>query len=257
MNDTMTVPISTLVAPEAKFVQELEIFRTEAEAAAQFFFTYLAMRKIADRHKTVHRMFDKHALFWNTLLAGVQTSAVIVLGRVFDQKSTHNIDILLGIAQRNLTIFSSAALGNRKQGSAAKPPRWLGQYLASAHEPTYDDFRRLRKHVDKHRRIYERNYRDLRNKFYAHKQTANPSDIAAMVAGTNIKEMERLFAFLLRFHYALQELFINGTKPVLRSIRYSTANILQRPSAIVPGRAVHERIIQYAEKALVELSNKL
>jgi HEPN superfamily AbiU2-like protein len=95
-------------SPEEAFARELEIFRTEAEAAAQFFYTYLAMHEVAKRNKDVFRMFDEHAMFWKTLLGGVQTSALIALGRVFDQQSKHNIDALIRVAQRN--PFSSPGL---------------------------------------------------------------------------------------------------------------------------------------------------
>jgi hypothetical protein len=252
----MSTESKTTIPPEKAFAQELEIFRTEAEGAAQFFYTYLGMHEIAKRHKQVFRMFDEHALFWNTLLGSVQTSALITLGRIFDQHSEHNIDTLLGIAQRNLSLFSKAALGKRKQGIEPRPPRWLTQYLLSTYEPTQDYFRRLRKHVHKHRRIYEKNYRDLRNQYYAHKQAADPSTVAALVAKTNTKEMERLFVFLLKLHYALQELFNNGTKPVFRPFRYSTTRMHQRPSAAVSGEAVHERIIMHAEQALLGLARR-
>ena len=71
---------------EQAFVHELETFRTEAETSAQFFYAWLGMREVAKRHKNVFRMFDQHALFWNTLLGGVQTAALIAVGRITAQR---------------------------------------------------------------------------------------------------------------------------------------------------------------------------
>src|SRR5450755_832398 len=102
----------------ADFERELEIFRTEAEAATQFLYAYLAIHQVAGRHRQVRDALNSAALFWNTNLGALQTSTFIALGRVFDQqaKSKHNIDRLLRIAQDNLDIFTKAALGIRKQG---------------------------------------------------------------------------------------------------------------------------------------------
>jgi hypothetical protein len=242
--------------PEQEFEAELEIFRTEAETAAKFFYSYLAMHEVAKRHKSVFRMFDENALFWNTVVGGVQAAAMIALGRIFDQRSPHNLDVLIGLTERHCVIFSKAALGKRKQGSAAKPPPWLKAYLNSVYEPTTNDFQRLKNHVRKHRQTYDKNYRALRNKYYAHKQAADPASIAALVAKTNIREMQRLFTFLLQLHQALQQLFANGTKPTLRPFRHSAQRIKQRPSTNIIGDAVHERILKQAEQALLGLAQQ-
>ena len=237
--------------PERQFARELEVFRTEAETAAQFFYTYLAMHEVAKRHKKVFRMFNEHPLFWNTLLGGVQTAALIAFGRVFDQDSPHNVDAVLGLAQRHRDIFSKAALGKRKQGNAREAPEWLPDFLSTAYESTPNDFRRLRKLVKNHRRRYEKNYRNLRNQYYAHKAAADPDEIQRLVATTNIREMQRMFTFFLQLHQTLQELFNNGQRPVLRPFRHSARRITQRPSAHPPGDAVHEHITKQASQALL------
>src|SRR5690349_5929859 len=93
------------------FERELEIFRTEAESAAQFLYSYLSIHETAARHTSVHQLLNTAALFWNTNLAGLQLSAFIVLGRIFDQSSKHNIDRVLKLAQDNIDIFSKIELG--------------------------------------------------------------------------------------------------------------------------------------------------
>lgn len=147
---------------EQSFIKELEIFRTEAETAVQFFCAWLGMHEVAKGNKTVFRMFDQHPLFWNTVWGGIQTAALIAVGRIFDQSSKHKIDTVVRLAEHNRDIFPRAALAARKQGELDAPD-WLQNYLAAAYEPTAEDFRRLRRHVKKYRRVYESNYRDLRN----------------------------------------------------------------------------------------------
>lgn len=240
----------TALTPEKQFERELEVFRTEAEGAAQFFYAYLAVHAVAAEYRPVYQLLNTFALFWNTNLGALQTTAFIVLGRIFDQKSTHNVDRLLKIAQDNPKIFSKAALGSRKQGDALSPPDWLPDYLRDAYVPVAADFRRLRAHVNKHRRIYEAKYRDLRHKVFAHKEVADRPEVDALFAKTNIREVQRMLAFLGSLYEALWQLFFNGRKPVLRPRRYSLKRIRAIPSPPERITAVQERITHEVEKFL-------
>jgi hypothetical protein len=103
------------MTPEQEFENELEIFRTETQTAVQFFYAYLTIHAVARDRPTVHRLLNQAPLFWNTNLGALQTGSFIVLGRIFDQTSRHNVDHLLKIGQTNLGIFNKAALGARKQ----------------------------------------------------------------------------------------------------------------------------------------------
>lgn len=93
------------------FENELEIFRTEADSAAQYLYAYLSIHETAGRRRSVHALLNTAPLFWNTNLSALQAGTFIVLGRIFDQDSSHNVDRLLHVAQRNLGLFSKTALG--------------------------------------------------------------------------------------------------------------------------------------------------
>ena len=129
---------------------------------------------VAYESKQVSDRLNTAPLFWNSCLGALQTAAFIVLGRIFDQDSVHNLDRLLRMAQENSQIFSKAALAQRKHAGSGKRPEWLDDYLRTAYEPTPKDFRRLRTYVKRRRRIYEANYRDIRHKFFAHKVVSAP-----------------------------------------------------------------------------------
>ncbi len=237
-------------SPELRFERELEIFRTEAEAATQFFYAYLTVHAVAAEHDGVFRMLNTAPLFWNTSLGALQTATFIALGRVFDQNSTHNLDRVLRIAQDNPQIFSKAALGARKQGTNASPPEWLPDYLRDAYVPNAKDFRRLRAHIKKYRKVYEAKYKNLRHKFFAHKQVSQRSDVEALFAQTNIRELQKMLAFLGSLYRALWELFFNGRKPVLRAARYSVKQMRHRPSPLWRSTVVQEDITLEAERFL-------
>lgn len=111
----VTASLSTNAAKE--FERELEVFRTEAEAAAQFFYAWLGIHAAAGDDKAIAGLLNTAALFWNTNLAALQTATFVTLGRIFDNNSPHNISRLLRLAQDNPHIFSKSALGLRKQGA--------------------------------------------------------------------------------------------------------------------------------------------
>ena len=215
-----------MTSPEAQFERELEVFRTEAEAAMQFFYAYLTVHAVAKDHEPVRRLLNTAPLFWNTNLGALQTAAFMALGRVFDQDSRHNLDQLLRTAQNNLSIFSKGYV------------------------PTPADFRRLRAHVRKHRRAYEANYRDLRHRLFAHKRVSARADINALFAKTNIRELQKMLAFLGSLYEALWQLFFNGRKPVLRPRRYSVKHMRHSPSPPGQTSGVQERITHEAEQFL-------
>lgn len=243
-------PDVSLASRMRQFEDELDIFRTETQAATQFFYAYLAVHAVAADHKPVYRLLNTAPLFWNTNFGALQTATFIALGRVFDQKSKHNLDRLLGIAQGNPGIFSKAALAARKQGNSPTPPEWLAEYLRDVYVPTAADFRRLRTHVRKHRKIYASKYSDLRHKFFAHKELSARSDIDALFGKTNVRELQRMLVFLSALYEALWQLFVNGRKPVLRPQRYSVKRIRNNPSPSWRSGAVQEHITREVDQFL-------
>jgi hypothetical protein len=236
---------------ESAFERELELLRKESEGAAQFFFGHLAINEMAKRREAVLRLLNRNAMFWNTAAAAMQTAAIVAVGRVFDQGSPHNIDKVLRLAQNHPSIFSKASLAQRKQAGASQPPPWLQSYLESAHVPTTADFRRLRSQIKKRRQTYEANYRDLRHKVYAHRVVGEDDEVAPIVAKTNIRELERLVIFLVRFYESMWHLFMNGRKPTLRRVRYTVSRAgrltLPRRSA----RDVHRHMVFETKNVLL------
>ena len=245
------VGLHSMADPATEFEQELEILRTEAEAATQFFYAYLTIHAVAAEQQPVYRLLNRTALFWNTALGALQTATFIALGRILDQSSAHNVDRVLKIAQKHPHIFSTLALGVRKQGNARTPPEWLPEYLRDAYVPKAGDFRRLRAHVRKRRKTYDEKYRDLRSKVFAHKELTEPTAVSALFAKTNVRELQRLLVFFSALHEALWQLFFNGRKPTLQPRRYSMQRMRDLPSPAERGKDVQERITLEAEQFLM------
>jgi hypothetical protein len=233
-----------------KFELELEVFRTEAETAAQFFYAYLAIHASAGAEKAIYRLLNTAPLFWNTILGSLQTAAFVALGRIFDQDSMHNIGMLLRLAQDNPQIFSKAALAARRQGTDKTSPEWLDDYLRHVYVPKSSDFRRLREYVRKQRKIYLEKYQPVRHRVFAHKGLSDAAEVSALFAKTNVGEMQRMLVFLMSLYDALWQLFVNGRRPVLRPHRYSVKRMRDRAAKNERGGSVHERLVHESDRFL-------
>lgn len=229
-----------------EFENELEIFRRETQSGTQFLYSYLTINAVIGDDIKALDALNETPLFWGTNIGALQTAFFIVLGRIFDQRSKHNIDKLLGIAQKHAEIFSKASLEDRRRQEKQTHLGYLPEFLKHAYEPTPKDFRRLRKHVNRHRQIYERNYRDIRHKIYAHKELSeflDVSDIKKLWNRTRIGELEKVFVFLNKLYESLWELFHNGKKPILHPMRYSVFSITKKRRSDWQSRGVHEKIV--------------
>lgn len=252
-NNRLRFSLKNMKTKEDKFKYELEVFQTEVESGIQFFYMYLAFNSVLCKNKQALKIVNRTPLFWRTNVGALQTSSFIVLGRIFDQdqKSKHNIDRLLRVAQEHSDIFSAEALEVRKRAGSANANEWISDYMKDVYVPSADDFRRLRKYVSKYRKIYEKKYRDIRHKIYAHKELSDKADVYNLFAQTNTIEMQKLLIFLNRIHEALWQLFHNGRKPTLRPMKYSVRSMMNNdpaPEWQSQSLIVQERIVQETQK---------
>jgi hypothetical protein len=234
----------------ANFEHHLEEFRKEVQGGTQFFYAMQAIHALAAANEKTLKTLNDASLFWNTNIGALQTSFFVTLGRVFDQKSAYNIDTLVRLAQKNITLFSKSALAGRKRAQGSNADEWLPQYLRNAYEPSHDDFRCIRRYVKKYRTIYERNYDPIRDRIYAHKELARPSDKSSLFSQTRILELQRLFGFLNQLYTILWELYFNGEAPRFRRIPYSMTRMLQEERPRHRGRWVQEDIIDEVREFL-------
>lgn len=237
--------MTSMVTLSEEFETQLELFRTEGQSALQFFYVWDATHAVAASDKSVVRLLNQAPLFWNTALGALQTSTLVSLGRLFDPQTTnhHNINRLLAFAHANIDIFSKEALATRKRALSADADEWLPDYLATAYVPTGDDFRRLKRYVARRRKLYEQNYRPLRDKVFAHRGVATKAEVDALFAKTNLRELRQLLVFPGRLYEALWQAYYNGNKPVLRPARYSVERMFEQPSPNMKNGKLQERLV--------------
>jgi hypothetical protein len=201
----------------------------------------------------VRRQLNEYALFWNTALKAFQTALLIALGRVFDNNSKHNIAILVGTMAANRAVFSRKALRNRKQPTFAHDAVGLATYMSDVVAPHSGDFRRIAKQVRQRRVAYDRVYKTLRNKIFAHLELTERAQIDQLFSQTNIRELEKMTTFLTRLHDAYWEAFHNGRRLAVRPIRHAVGRILRRPRGARAVKRVHEEIVEHTRHVLLSL----
>lgn len=203
------------------FLVQLENFRREANSAAQFLYSEMAVQHAASKSKKLLNRLNTAPTFWRTHGAACQTAAYVCLGRVFDTKSRFNVNELLNSFEANLQIFSREALAARKRDGESTEPVWLQEYLHKSHYPTTQDVQRLRAKVAEYREIYDRAIKPARHKYIAHREKEEHTEVQALFSGGKIRELWRLVSFLQALHRALWEQYHNGRRPILRPLRYS------------------------------------
>lgn len=229
------------------FLVQLENFRHESYAAAQYIYAEMAIQHAASKSKKLLNKLNDTPRFWIVCGASLQSAAYISLGRVFDTTSNYNVNALLNSMENNLHAFQRDALAERKRDGKSEDPEWLAEYLENAHYPNIKDITRLRGLIAKYRLIYERAVRPVRNKYLAHREKEDAAEIKALFAAGTIKEFWRLTTFLLQLNEMLWEQYYNGRKPVLRPVRHSVKSIFD---AEHQRSTPHESIISDVKKLM-------
>jgi hypothetical protein len=108
--------------------------------------------------------------------------------------------------------------------------------VVDAYELTTTDVRGLKRQVSHWRRIYEERYRDVRHLVFAHKR--KEEIVEEVLAKTNIDEVKEMLRYLAGLHQALDQLFLNGRKPVVQ-IREFVLPPKSGMSRMSPGERVY------------------
>ena len=219
----MTTAVSD---PAVEFENELGTFDNDVDEVVQCFYIWRTVHADARRSRKVYEMLNRNSGFWNVALGSIQANSLIALGRIFDKDPrTHNVSRVLKLAGDNPAIFSKHAVLGRKSKILANNSNLLEDYMRNVHDPRPADFRRLQSFVDARRKVYERCYKQLRDKRYAHRDRTN---ISGFFAQTNIRELAQLVTDLSKVHRVLWDWQQNGIKPRTSRLRRTAGKEIRR-----------------------------
>jgi AbiU2 len=191
--------MKTLISDqEARFEYELLVFENEVHEAMRCFYIWRTLKKAAPKSQKLFNQFSRNAEFWNTVDNSVQSNSLIVLGRIFDNAETNNVERLLNLAKSCSAIFSKAAFRRRKEKQNPNASHIVDELMKRVKEPTGADFKPLEEFVAARRRVYEKCYKQIRDQRYAHRERG--VDLSGVYALTNTTELSRLFMDLKKLH---------------------------------------------------------
>lgn len=239
------------MTPEDEAVtQALETFRHQANECIMCLYAYVTIHMVAGKSKTIRDNINENAIFWGTTLNALKASLIVALGRVFENNTDHNPRRLMQVIHDNRAAFTRSALRRRKAATFGHNIAQLDSYVREAKIPHPSDFDRIRQFVKEHRKTYEKKYRDLRHKIFAHTLVVNQKEVDTLYQKTNVRELQQMTTFLGRLHGCILHTYQNGGRFSTRPRRYSVARMLKKPKGEALIKAIQEDTVTHTKRAL-------
>lgn len=211
--------------PESEFWRLVQLLSTEIEDGVTIFHTYEGLNRAILNDEKIALILNEEALFWKVLRYSLQASLFIALGRIFDSAadalSIHKaVNAMIG----NPELFSTTALRRRKT-SAGFDAGGLDRFIGLAWvPPSSAALRILKKQLSAHSKRFEQIYRPIRDAIFAHRLMSNEEAASALFSDTDRSEISNILDFLHDLIDAIQDLYENGSQPVLGRRRYQEYN---------------------------------
>jgi hypothetical protein len=197
---------------EAEWLEELRHIENEVIHIVDIFNFLEEIVRLGNESEAAFDAFNATPLFWNVQRDCLQESLFMGLGRLCDPSpDAINVNRVLVTATVHPEFFSEQALRRRLKERHLKKEQ-ADNIVADAWMPKdRTDFKYLKKAVSFHVSRIEQIYRPIRNNHYGHRLTQ--SDIQAMFARTNRKELSDTLDALHELVGGLLSLHQNGLKP--------------------------------------------
>jgi hypothetical protein len=165
---------------------------------------------------------DQATVFWNVTLHGLQNAFLMALSRLFDQgDDVHTVEKLVNHAVANPAIFSRVTFEARRIAeNHGQRPAYLDDYLKGVWEPTVADLRDIARMARPHRKKFEANYKDIRDKTIAHSIAVDAADVSTLFSKTLIAEVEDIIYGLHDILEVVRQLYHNGRRPAERNANF-------------------------------------
>lgn len=218
---------------EEQFESALSALARDARSANVFVYTELTLHHFFGGDFEVLDRVNPHAGFWNGVLASLQTSGFIALGRLYDHdNSDYTIHALLEFIKKHPGLFKPAALEQRRI-RAGMPAEQAQTFVVGASSLTLEDITNLRTEFEHYRLLYESHVQPIRHSVFAHAGRITPQERDALFTKVFIRELEKMVVFPLRLHRALFGLYMNGAAALMESPPTNLIDVLNA----VPGNS--------------------
>lgn len=186
-------------------------YSNEYRIATQAFYAWKAINNIASKDSNTHSSINENAATWNIILYSLQSTYFISLRRLFDSDSKAlSVDGLLKACVDNIYEFSKEKIAERKIGDDGKKPEWLDKYLEGVSQIDKKDLQKLRGQLSKYNKLYEKKFRPICNKIFAHRELKYLEKFNMLFKDVKIEDVESILNFLFQIDMILFDLLHNG-----------------------------------------------
>lgn len=194
------------------YEKEFEIFSTNVNAAARFFYYHSLIRQSATDYPLYLEALNKNERFWKDYNYSSTLSFIIILGRVFDKpKNSHKIERLIAEAKKS-GLFTNDELRKRKMKGSDNHAEWIDSYMQDAYELNDKDWEVMETFVSETRKLWD-DISDIRHKIFAHQQVLDDSKSLEITQKGKYDNIQTIIQRLLTFENVLWQAFHNGEKP--------------------------------------------
>jgi hypothetical protein len=201
----------------SEFQQYLSIFSDEVHQATGCYVFWKSLQNHPADDKNLLSKLNEAPLSWNFIRHSLMVSLIMSLGRIFDTDADSiSIDDLIKSCISDIDDFSKGKLKDRKTAAAGADTTWIDAYIDKAYQPEEKDFQILRPEIRKFRDLYQKFYRPLRHKIFAHSDKEYIHKKGELWQATKDANIEELLDFLTDLEATLRDSYNNGRKPELK-----------------------------------------
>jgi hypothetical protein len=218
----------SIIAAQQEFEAGLAALDRDSRESALYLYTFSAIYFVSDADHALLDRLNLHAAFWTSILAALQGSTFVALGRFFDErKDTHSAKGLLNFAEKSSGIFSRAALEARKV-RAGLAPEAAKEFAAAAYELRPGGLAALQQELKDRRRFFEEKVKPIRHDVFAHAGKITKAERDRLFVTMPMRSLEDLVVYTLRLYNALFYLYHDGREPILGDAPSNIAQVMER-----------------------------
>lgn len=192
----------------------LKEINNEIKVAAQAFFAWKSINNVASKDNNIEEALNENALSWNICLHSLQATFFIAIGRIFDIDSQScSIHLLFRQCKNSIEEFNKYSLRERRiEEAGGVKPEYLDAFIGNVYEPKPTDFKKLKKNVSRVQKIYEKHFRPVRHKVFAHNDSDYTSNASTLFSGVTINDAEDILSTLYKVERVIRDLYTNGNE---------------------------------------------
>lgn len=197
-----------------------EHFSNEVYQATACYVIWKNLQNRPAEDPEILKCMNRNPLSWIFIRHSMMVSLIMTLGRIFDTDGDAiSVDDLINSCISDIHLFSKSCLRERKL-KEHNAIDWIDDYMESIYEPTAIDFQKLKPCIRNHRDVFNKFYKPIRHKIFAHTDRKIVQQVDDLWRETKSANMEDMLSFLEDLKSTVQQAYLNGRRPVLSGKKF-------------------------------------